>query len=216
MQNHKVLENDIDVNEIYGFARAAGFSRLSLKVATDMDMSLEEHNILFGAPRGSEHDRLKSVLWNQTYNTMTNRAIFFLHKGPLRLDSRSHIGLAHEIKADQTHYVTQAGHPILISFTLSNTGEAEWLHTNSQIFGIVRLASHLYDEAGSLISVDFSRDNLPATVKPGQTVQMTISVSLPGPGAYGLVFDLVAEGVTWFENVGAKPVLIQAEMKEML
>lgn len=203
MRNHRVLENDIDVNEIFALAQPAGFTRLSLKAVMDKDLSLEEHNVLFG--QGSPDD-LKNELWNQTYNTMHNRAIFFLHKGPLARDSRSHIGLAHRIAVDRTDYVAREGEAIPMLFTLTNTGDASWLNQNSEIFGLVRLASHLYDGEGRLIAVDYSRDDLPAPVAPGEHVHMTIHFRLPGKGRYRATFDLVAEGVTWFENVGSQPV----------
>jgi SAM-dependent methyltransferase len=208
MQNHRVLENDIDVNQIFTDAQALGFTRLSLKAAIDLEMSLDDQNVLFAPPHGAEHERLKSEIWNQTYNAMTSRAIFFLHKGPLVRDSRSHIGLAHTISAHQASGAGPAGRPISLSFTIANTGDARWLHTNDQIFGIVRLASHLYDASGTLLSVDFSRHELAKDVLPGESIDMTVSVTLPRPGRYRLGFDLVAEGVTWFEIVGSRPVYI--------
>ena len=210
MSNYRVLENDIDVNEIFHFAQAAGFTELSLKVVNDMEMSLSQHNLLFGQPGDTE--RLRSDLWNQTYNAMHNRAIFFLHKGPLARDSRSHIGLGHVIRIDKTDYVVQAGQPLRLTVSVTNSGDASWLNTNSEIFGIVRLAAHLYDGDGALLNIDFSRHELPAPVGPGETVNMTIEESLPGSGRYRLAFDLVAEGVTWFENVGSTPVVVTVRM----
>jgi len=210
MSNYRVLENDIDVNEIFRFAQAAGFTELSLKVVSDMEMSLSQHNLLFGQPGDTE--RLRSDLWNQTYNAMHNRAIFFLHKGPLARDSRSHIGLRHVIRIDKTDYVVQAGQPLRLTVSVTNSGDASWLNTNSEIFGIVRLAAHLYDGDGALLNIDFSRHELPAPVGPGETVNMTIEESLPGSGRYRLAFDLVAEGVTWFENVGSTPVVVTVRM----
>jgi SAM-dependent methyltransferase len=206
MSNYRVLENDIDVNEIFRFAQAAGFTELSLKVVSDMEMSLSQHNLLFGQPGDTE--RLRSELWNQTYNAMHNRAIFFLHKGPLARDSRSHIGLGHVMRIDKTDHVVQAGQPLRLTVSVTNSGDASWLNTNSEIFGIVRLAAHLYDGDGTLLNIDFSRHALPTPVGPGETVQMTIDEYLPGPGRYRLAFDLVAEGVTWFENVGSTPVVV--------
>jgi hypothetical protein len=195
MRNYRVLENDIDVNEIFAFAQPAGFTRLSLKAICDREMSLDEHNVVFGA---GDQEPLKSDVWNETHNAMHNRAIFFLHKGP----------------CDETAAVTSAwrtasrsaGEPLRVSLSFTNTGDAHWLNTNSEIFGIVRVGTHEYDSGGRLISVDFSRHDLPVPVEPGQTVHMTIAVRLPGPGANRLTLDLVAEGVTWFENVGSKPV----------
>jgi SAM-dependent methyltransferase len=214
MQNHKVLENDVDVNELFEYARPAGFTRLSVKVATGLEISLDELNVLLTSTGGPNHERLKSDLWNHTYNTMMNGAVFFLHKGPLARDSRSHIGLAHELRADRPDYTGRAGQPIPMSFTLRNTGVASWLNRNSEIFGIVRLASHLSDGDGNLITIDFSRHDLPGLMKPGDEARMTIEVVLPRAGAYRLTFDLVAEGVSWFENLGSRPVPISVRIAD--
>jgi SAM-dependent methyltransferase len=208
MQNHRVLENDIDVNAIFAHASGAGFTRLSLRAATDMELSLDEQNVLFAPPHGEPHERLKAEIWNQTYNTMTMRAVFFLHKGPLTRDSRSHIGLAHTLTARQGAFSGPAGTPIAMPFTIANTGEATWLHTNDEIFGIVRLGAHLYDHADTLLSIDFFRQDLPVSVRPGERVDVTALVTMPDAGRYRLGFDLVAEGVTWFENVGSTPVYV--------
>ena len=209
MQNHRVLENDINLNEIFRDAKPAGFTELTVKVVTDMEISLDEYNVMYEA---DSKEPLKSQAWNQTYNTMFNRSIFFLHKGPLRRDSRSHIGLAHAIAVDRADVVTTAGTPARLTFTLHNTGEAAWLDRNSEIFGIVRLGSHLYDEQGKLIEVDYSRHDLPAPVEPGETMQLSIDVSLPGPGGYELAFDLVSEGVMWFENQGSRPIRLKVRV----
>jgi hypothetical protein len=213
MRNHRVLENDVDVNAIFESAKPAGFTRLSVKGLVDMEMSLDQHNQLFAPAHGVEHEQLKSELWNQTYNTMTNHAIFFLHKGALARDSRSHIGLAHTLSTKTTEYSISRSQELRIVFNVANTGEATWLHTNSEIFGIVRLASHLYDATGNLLSVDFSRDSIPEDVRPGAGVEALATIRIDQPGTYRLGFDLVAEGVTWFETLGSKPCYVTVTVR---
>ena len=207
MANHKVLENDIDVDAIFALARSAGFTRLSLRVVNDMEISLDDHNLMFG---GGNHDALKSEIWNQTYNAMHNRAIFFLHKGPLARDSRSHLGLAHRLTIVGVEQAGAVGARVVkVRVTIENTGEATWLHDNDgEIFGVVRLGTHLYDGLANLLAIDHSRHELPRSVAPGETIAMTVTVPLPGPTTYQLTFDLVAEGVTWFENIGSKPASV--------
>lgn len=209
MANHKVLENDIDLVEIFRSAEPRGFTGLTVKVLSDMEIPLDEYRRIYD---DRNKDLLKGELWNGTYNTMFNRSVFFLHKGPLRRDSRSHVGLMHVIDVDSNDYVVGPGQPLRLSVTVTNTGDAFWLNSNREIFGIVRLGSHLYDADGNLISVDFSRHDLPTPVSPGQTIQMPVEITLPGQGSYRLALDLVAEGVTWFENGGARPVVIAARM----
>ena len=104
--------------------------------------------------------------------------------------------------------------PLALKVHLQNTGEARWLHENSEIFGIVRLGSHLYDGDGRLLSIDYSRHNLSASVAPGGELTMDVEVNLPGAGRFELVFDLVAEGVSWFENQGSQPVKLRVQVRD--
>ena len=211
MRNHRVLENDINVDDIFALAQPAGFTDLTLSVLSDMRMSLAEHRTLLG--QGSS-EALRASLWNHTYNAMHNRAIFFLHKGPFERDSRSHIGLGHAMTIVPDAYVVDSARPLRLTVGLRNTGQARWLHENSEIFGVVRLGSHLYDEHGRLMAIDYSRHSLTESVAPGGELTQAIEINLPGPGRFELVFDLVAEGVSWFENLGSDPVRLQVHVRD--
>lgn len=202
MRNHNVLENDINLNDIFGWARTAGFTSLTIKALVDRDLSLDEYNTMFDriASAGSA---LRDDLWQAAAHTMFNRSIFFLHKGPLALDSRRHVGLAHTITADTDAVTCLAGEEVRLSLTVTNIGPATWLHQNSEIFGVVRVAAHLFDGRGTLLDLDFYRQELSGPVTPGQTIRIMTHVRMPATGQYRLAFDLVAEGVTWFENVGS-------------
>jgi SAM-dependent methyltransferase len=209
MRNHKVLENDIDLNVIFADAQRAGFTDLRAKVLTDMEISLDDYNVFFG---DADTTALKAELWNQTHNTLFNRSIFFLHKGQPSRDSRSHVGLGHTITIDAPLFEVPRGQPLRLSVTVTNTGTAVWLATNTEIHGIVRLGSHLYDETGKLLDVDYSRHGLPGDVPPGETISLLIEVPLPTVATCQMAFDLVAEGVTWFENVGSTPKYVTVRM----
>jgi hypothetical protein len=130
----------------------------------------------------------------------------------VRLDSRGHEGLAHEIVVDRHDIVVEIDAPIRLHFSLKNTGNARWLHEGREIFGLVRLGSHLARADGALIDLDFSRDPLPKPVAPGESIDMDVSLALREPGEYRLTFDLVAEGVSWFENLGSKPVEVRVRV----
>ncbi len=205
MQNHRVLENDIDLDQIFASAREAGFTSLTIRALNDMELSLDQYRAILG---GSDQRALEHEVWRRTRDALLSRTIFFLHKGPLRRDSRSHIGLAHSIRVDHSETHVGPGSDAHVSLTISNVGDAHWLNTNSEIFGIVRLGAHLYDDTGRLLNVDHFRADLPRPVAPGEQVQMSVTVPLPSAGSCRLGFDLVAEGVTWFENQGSAPVSV--------
>src|SRR5690242_10367568 len=175
------------------------------KAINDMEMTLDDYNRMLGAGDATD---VRAEVSNQTYNAMHNRAVFFLHKGPRLRDSRGHVGLAHRLTVDRTEITIDSGAPLELTFRIENTGEAAWLHENDEIFGIVRLGTHLYRGDGTLVSIDFTRHGLPVRVLPGDVVEMAVVIRLLGDGAFRLVFDLVAEGVTWFENAGSTPVYV--------
>ena len=168
-------------------------------------LSLSDYNTLLDASDHLVKGPWRSVV-DEVRRLTSARSIFFLAKGPLALDSRRHIGLACEIRIDEAPTRVTVGEPARYSLGISNTGSARWLSHNTEIFGIVRVGTHLFSDDGRLIELDHSRHAIPADVRPGEFVD--VSVALPAievEGRYEVVFDLVAEGVTWFENVGARP-----------
>jgi len=209
MRNHRVLENDIDLNEIFSLAAPAGFTRMSVRTMNDLSISLEQYNALFESSIASLE--LRTAAWQRMHDTMLNRTVFFLHKGELRFDSRGHDGLAHRMSVEPEAVSSPDGDPVTLTFTITNTGTALWLKHGVAIFGLVRLACHLYDEHGALLNLDHFRTELPEAVAPGETIQMTVTVPVPDRRPCLLGFDLVAEGVRWFEKEGSKPVHVKVD-----
>ena len=73
---------------------------------------------------------------------------------------------------------------------------------------LVRLGAQLCNADGSLIDLDFARARLPGPLAPGQTADVTLDVpAIHKPGRYALKFDLVSEGVEWFEKCGSPTTL---------
>ena len=69
---------------------------------------------------------------------------------------------------------------------------------------LVRLGAQLGDASGVIINRDFARAWLPETLGPGMTLDVPIEIPGPElPGHYTLKFDLVSEGIDWFEHCGS-------------
>jgi hypothetical protein len=69
---------------------------------------------------------------------------------------------------------------------------------------LVRLGAQLCAADGSLINRDYERAWLPATLDPGASVDVPVTITAPAePGRYALKFDLVSEGIDWFEACGS-------------
>jgi hypothetical protein len=69
---------------------------------------------------------------------------------------------------------------------------------------LVRLGAQLCAGDGSIINRDFERAWLPANLEPGAIANIPMTVTAPErPGRYALKFDLVSEGIDWFEACGS-------------
>jgi ubiquinone/menaquinone biosynthesis C-methylase UbiE len=205
MRNHRVLENDIDLPDIFAKARTAGFTELTVRVLCASQLSLDQYSAMFAAPDPAD---VRDRIWRDARNTLQNRSLFFLHKGPLVLDSRTHTGLAHAIEVATPAVTLQHEESARLSVRVTNSGSARWLHENTALHGTVRLGTHLYDAEGVLVDVDHSRHALPRSVDPGETIEMDIDVPVPASAGCRLELDLVSEGVRWFENEGSRPARV--------
>jgi hypothetical protein len=73
---------------------------------------------------------------------------------------------------------------------------------------LVRLGAQLCDATGALVDRDYARASLPGTLPGGAAADITIAVPPPEkPGPYALKFDLVYEGVDWFERCGSETTI---------
>jgi hypothetical protein len=70
---------------------------------------------------------------------------------------------------------------------------------------LVRLGAQLCDASGAMVDRDFARAWLPEPLGPGARANVAITIpALPQPGTYQLKFDLVSEGIDWFERCGSQ------------
>lgn len=94
--------------------------------------------------------------------------------------------------------------PVTAAIRLVNTGTVPWPSADGST-GQVRIGVQLLDSAARVVARDFARIPLTADVAPGGSLQLTGSFTAPAAaGEYQLKFDLVAEGVAWFEPSGTK------------
>jgi SAM-dependent methyltransferase len=204
MKTFGVVENDIDIQQVWRDAKRAGFTDLKLGIfnVTPFYVDLVQFE-----------DFLKGGKTNRRYAEATrafmqNQRNFFLYKGePKAKDSRYRQGLTALINVSPTEVKVAAGEIIKLSATLTNTGASIWL-PRSAVLGAVHLGCHVYYGDGTVFRESYHWEPLTPdedrTISPGETV--AVEVNLPGlpSGRYVLEFDMVSNDVCWFAINGSQ------------
>jgi SAM-dependent methyltransferase len=192
MRTYGVVENDIDIHEIWAAARRYGFFDIQLAAhnVPPFHVSLAEYDDLLAA--GETYGR-----WAEcTRGYLQDVRMFFLVKaGTEELDSRKPEGLRCLIEA-------QVSPDLVARIRVKNTGRARWL-ASSETFGGVSLGVHRYDANGVLADLEYARFPLPEPLAPGG--ESTLEVQLPAlpAGTHILELDCVANLVAWFAQTGS-------------
>ncbi|MBI3522195.1 MAG: SpoIID/LytB domain-containing protein [Chloroflexi bacterium] len=106
-----------------------------------------------------------------------------------------------------------AGGSYSIDVPATNMGLAPW---NAAAPNPVSLSYHWHDAQGNTMVWDGVRTPLAADVVPGATTVITARVTAPPQpveGGVTLTFDLVREGVNWFEFLGGAPVRLRTTVE---
>jgi hypothetical protein len=99
----------------------------------------------------------------------------------------------------------RAGRPVTVRTIIRNLSTRPFPAQASYGRRLVRVGAQLCARDGSLVNRDFERAWLPATLQPASSVALRMTLTAPDkPGRYGLKFDLVSEGIDWFEACGSE------------
>ena len=195
MRHYTVIENDIVIDDIERWALEAGFSRLDLAVFDTHSYRVDW--------RGYQ-DLMDGGLSAQDYvdyirHAARDRRAFFLYKeGTVAPDSRDRRGLKGIVRARLDAAHASPGGELSGEVEVVNTVENVWLPSDAP-FGPVRVGLHLFARDGSLIDRDYGRVWLPHGIAPGESARIRFELPAPPAGEFRLGFDLVSEGVCWFE-----------------
>jgi hypothetical protein len=111
---------------------------------------------------------------------------------------KSDADFAAEIIPEMEEYAALEGERVEMGFELKNIGKKAWLDKGD---GACLFSYHLKTEGGEIIQYDNRRIGLPERVKPGESIHLSAVVQSPlSEGSYVLEFDLLREGVAWFED----------------
>lgn len=211
MRTYGVIENDVDIHAIWRTAQASGFRDLKMIVfhGAPFHLSLDEFEDLLAGGN-------TCAAWlSETRAFLRNVRSFFLYReGSERIDSRSIAGLASEVAATLVTSPVHASQSIAIDANVTNRGTATWLPSSDPVGGVA-LGIHLYDGAGKLLKLDLHWQRLtdpPREIAPGETVNVRMDIPGLDAGSYVFEIDCVAQGVTWFAQIGSQPARIALDV----
>ncbi len=101
--------------------------------------------------------------------------------------------------------LARAGRSVVVRTRVHNLSTRPFPARASYGRRLVRLGAQLCDRHGRLINRDFARGELQSALDGGQAVDIPVQLPpLPRSGRYAIKFDLVYEGVDWFERCGSE------------
>ncbi|HEX2343958.1 MAG TPA: radical SAM protein [Vicinamibacterales bacterium] len=181
-------DSDEEMNRAREMAAAIGVDRLCWEI-TDHPENMFSRRFAPGTP---DYDRIRHEIWDNSglgnaIPGATPRAridVRTLLPGPLR---------------------ARAGSSLRVRTRVHNLSTRPFPAQATYGRRLVRLGAQLCDANGAVIERDYARAWLPASLAPSTTANVSIDVPAPSqPGRYALKFDLVSEGIDWFERSGSE------------
>ena len=203
MRNHRVVENDIVIGDIFEQAKKVGFTDMRLLIYSlepivasfdKSDQLLEQGDLFLDYVH-------KTINYSQNHNT------FFLCKGENELyDSRYRDGLLADIAVNVNSLLVKEGESFDIEVRVKNISNKVWLPSGGNT-GSVNLGAHLHDVDNSLLQSGYLRvplsEERSKKILPDEMVMVRCSMTALKTGKYIVEFDLVSENVCWFKESGS-------------
>lgn len=205
MREEGVIEKSVSLAAVRRLALDAGFSRMRvvpLRSASDY---------AFDYAAGDADVASLDTLWQDTLRHVAREhARFVLHKGgdPVAdtlLPAQKLAGrLGALIELDRVTGTARSGRAFVDHVRITNSGSVVWRARGRRFGGQVTVGLKVCDEHNEVLREDLGRTWLPRDIAPGESVEieMTVDGAL-SPGRYRLRYDMVVEGVTWFEFQGS-------------
>jgi hypothetical protein len=202
MKLYKVIENDIDVKDIWQKAQMIGFEEFEIFITPliGQKVSLKDYNS-FPKKQSIKEDFINATKWRSL-----NFPIFFIHKdGSSPKDSRRMEGLKGEISLDNITTQDHKSEVTQIELIVTNSGSSQWLPSGNTK-GSVNIGILITDSS----ETKQHRTHLSNEgVQPGQELKLLSNLPRLRPGSYAIEIDLVAEHVCWFSAIGGEKTTLE-------
>jgi SAM-dependent methyltransferase len=205
MREERIVEKSVSLPLVRRLAMEAGFSRMRVVPLRSSSAYAFEYAAAPADDLALQH------MWDETVRLSPGEhARFVLHKGDdpapdTHLPADQLLGrLRAQIDLARVCPTVGSGLAFTDSLRITNTGSVTWKARGRRFGGQVTCGLKICDATGNVLREDLGRTPLPGDVAPGQAIdiEITVPAALP-PGDYRLKYDMVVEGVTWFEFQGS-------------
>ena len=182
-------DSDEEMAEARRLAAEIGVDRLCWEITDHPEDSYSRRFV----PGSEDYQRIHQEIWDQTglgnaIPGATPRA---------RIDVRTLV--------PRVPLLGRAGRTLRVRTRVHNLSNRAFPAHTASGRRLIRLGAQLCDAEGALIDRDFARAWLPDNLPPGEQANVAIEIPvLPQRGRYALKFDLVCEGIDWFERCGSE------------
>jgi SAM-dependent methyltransferase len=204
-----VLEQDVDIEQLYRSGRQAGFGGLEMLVSP-----LGPDTLMLPMSRLRWYLRGLTWLVPPDFNRVAilTGPMGVFHKGPHPVTSLLPRAHRASLRAPES-FTAKPGEPFTLSVRCTNRNEMVWLREARHGRGYVRLGAHLLDENGEPVTWDYGRAALPRDVPKGASVDLSLLLTAPATaGRYLVRLDMVNEGICWFAQEGSTATDVRLEV----
>lgn len=198
MSEYGVLESDVLLEEVWEWARDAGFSEL--RVIPHFPAGL---TVPWPGAKTLREGKLDARTARELGAVIRGSAVFVLTKGGRVPTSRNPSVLAARLTPLVAAVEARPGEEFAVPVRLTNTGDTCWLAAPHRRGGHVTARLCLKDSHQRIVDRDFAASLLPHDLAPGDEVTVEIRGRAPGPGGYLLELDMVDEQICWFQQRGS-------------
>jgi hypothetical protein len=185
-------DGDEEMQRAREMAAGIGVDRLTWEITDHPEDSFSRRFV----PGSPDHERIKYEIWDT--NNLGNAIPGAMPRA--RIDVP---GLLPGLPL-----VARRGRTVTVKARVHNLSTRPFPREASYGRRLVRLGAQLCDGTGALVDRDYARAWLPHTIGGGEQAEVPIEIPMPAqPGRYQLKFDLVSEGIDWFEACGSETTL---------